>query len=103
MVNNHDPLSFTRIAVSFAVVTGSCKLEYVCISCPIVCYTAVFSVVTQRSSWGGTLRDDTKNGCVADYLPLGSIVIFKKKKKKKRKEGKKRKKLRKKNRVLSLS
>ena len=27
----------------------------------VVCYTAVFSVVTQRSS----LRDDTKNGCVA--------------------------------------
>ena len=36
------------------------------------CYTAVFSVVTQRSSqltqrMGGALRDDTKNGCVADY------------------------------------
>ena len=30
-------------------------------------HTAVFSVVTQRSSpWGGALRDDTKNGCVAD-------------------------------------
>ena len=28
-------------------------------------YTAVSSVVTQRS-WGGALRDDTKNGCVAD-------------------------------------
>ena len=28
----------------------------------VVCYTAVFSVVTQR----GALRDDTKNGCVAD-------------------------------------
>ena len=27
----------------------------------IVCYTAVFSVVTQ-----GSLRDDSKNGCVAD-------------------------------------
>ena len=34
----------------------------------LVCYTAVFSVVTQRSSWGGALRDDTKNGCVADYV-----------------------------------
>ena len=32
----------------------------------LVCYTAVFSVVTQRSH-GGALRDDTKNGCVADY------------------------------------
>ena len=28
----------------------------------VVCYTAVFSIVTQR----GALRDDTKNGCVAD-------------------------------------
>ena len=27
----------------------------------VVCYTAVFSVVTQRSFWGGALRDDTKN------------------------------------------
>ena len=26
-----------------------------------------FSVVTQSSLWGGALRDDTKNGCVADY------------------------------------
>ena len=36
----------------------------------LVCYTAVSSVVTQSSSpmWGGALRDDTKNGCVADYL-----------------------------------
>ena len=37
----------------------------------LVCYTAVFSVVTQRSSpqggrEGGALRDNTKNGCVAD-------------------------------------
>ena len=31
---------------------------------PLVCYTAVFSVVTQLV--GGALRDDTKNGCVAD-------------------------------------
>ena len=33
----------------------------------VVCYTAVFSVVKQRSLWGGALRDDTKNGYVADY------------------------------------
>ena len=25
--------------------------------------------------WGGALRDDTKNGCVADYSHLGSNVI----------------------------
>ena len=29
----------------------------------VVWYTAVFSVVTKC---GGALRDDTKNGCVAD-------------------------------------
>ena len=41
---------------------------------PLVCYTAVFRVVTQCSSplWGGALRDDTKNGCVADYPTLGA-------------------------------
>ena len=39
----------------------------------LVCYTDVFSVVTQRSSpqWGGgggggALRDDSKNGYIAD-------------------------------------
>ena len=46
----------------------------------VVCYTAVFSVVMQR---GGVLRDDTKNGCVADYryhksciIPLGGGGVF---------------------------
>ena len=34
----------------------------------LVCYTAVFSVVT----WGGALRDDAENGCVADYNDLCS-------------------------------
>ena len=38
----------------------------------IVCYTAVFSVVTQR---GGALRDDTENGCVADYFEDGSFLF----------------------------
>ena len=44
----------------------------------IVCYIAVFSVVTQRSSglWDGALRDDTKNGCVADYLEQGFIITL---------------------------
>ena len=41
----------------------------------MVCYTAVFSVVTQRSSPLGALRDDTKNGCVADYHPRGKSEI----------------------------
>ena len=38
----------------------------------LVCYTAVFSVVTQR---GGALRDDTKYGCVADYSFVGRDEI----------------------------
>ena len=46
----------------------------------VVCYRAVFSVVMQR---GGVLRDDTKNGCVADcryrkscIIPLGGGVFI---------------------------
>ena len=35
----------------------------------LVCYTVVFSIVTQHSS-PQTLCDDTKNGCVADYISL---------------------------------
>ena len=31
----------------------------------IICYTAVFSVVTHL--WRGALGSDNKNGCVADY------------------------------------
>ena len=31
----------------------------------VVSLAAVFSIVTQRS-WGGALRDDTKNGCEGD-------------------------------------
>ena len=44
------------------------NIYYCIIGKGVVCYTAVFSVVTQRSSplWEGALRDDTKNGCVAD-------------------------------------
>ena len=39
----------------------------------LVCYTAVFRVVTQRSS--PALRDDSKNGCVADYISIGNDKI----------------------------
>ena len=39
------------------------KFTDVCmVGADIVCYTAIFRVVTQRSS----LRDDAKNDCVAD-------------------------------------
>ena len=41
----------------------------------IVCCTAVFSVVTQRPS-GGALRDDSKNGCVADYYQADTFETF---------------------------
>ena len=41
----------------------------------LVCYTAVFSVVTQRGEKrGGALRDDTTNGCVKDYLLLRAFT-----------------------------
>ena len=32
----------------------------------VISYSAVFSVVTQRSSPERALRDDTKNGCLSD-------------------------------------
>ena len=39
----------------------------------VVCYTAVLVVFTQRSSpQGGALRDNTKNGFVADYKNKGT-------------------------------
>ena len=40
----------------------------------VVCYTAVLSVVMQRSSQA--LRDDTKNGCVADYRKWGLLAFY---------------------------
>ena len=43
----------------------------------LVCYTAVFSVVTQRSS-PLALRDDAKNGCVADYRVTRIIFLVNK-------------------------
>ena len=58
MSASYSPLcyqSFTSVICS----------KIILLALPLVCYTAVFSVVTQRS--GGVLRDDTKNGCVADY------------------------------------
>ena len=45
----------------------------------VVCYTDVFSIVTQRFSpgeWGGALRDDTKHGWVADYTSSVSHKTF---------------------------
>ena len=89
-------LHYTRIAVAFGQVSretgggGGDELSPGCqkLSCAVsgfrqvfivetktvVCYTAVFRVVTQCSSplWGGALRDNTKNGCVADYEDGGS-------------------------------
>ena len=40
----------------------------------LVCYAVIFSVVTQRTtpqSEGRALRDDTKNGFIADYSAVG--------------------------------
>ena len=39
----------------------------------LVFYTAVFSIVTPHQ-WGGALRDDTKNGCVADYETTRHLI-----------------------------
>ena len=42
----------------------------------LVCYTAVFRVVTKRSSpLGGALRDDAKDGRVADYVHVGKLLF----------------------------
>ena len=44
----------------------------------LVCYAALFSVVTQRSfpcQRGGALRDDTKNGCVADQVCVDAVNV----------------------------
>ena len=46
-------------------------------SLPLVCNTAVISVVTQRSYRRGALRDDTNNGCVADNPPFDPFWKFK--------------------------
>ena len=40
---------------------------------PLVCYTAVFSIVTQRSS--RALRDDTKNDCSRLVVPPGAFFF----------------------------
>ena len=54
---------------------AACVLVILLPALSLVCYAAVFSVVTQRSSpQRGALRDDTKNGCVADYVITGKIV-----------------------------
>ena len=56
---NGIPYSMSRIPDT----TGKDFLDSLIIgrtNAKVVCYTAVFSVV------GGALRDDTKNGCVAD-------------------------------------
>ena len=46
----------------------------------VVCYTAVFSVVTQRSS-PRALRDDTKNGYVALFMRIFKfLTVFRLKK-----------------------
>lgn len=37
---------------------------FFCMQTGVVCYKAIFNVVTQ-CLWGGALRDNTKNSCVA--------------------------------------
>ena len=55
------------------------------LSCPKVCHQTFIMLINIQSAtqpflvlsrnapphkWGGALRDDTKNGCVADYVTL---------------------------------
>ena len=60
-------MKFRSCVSSGMVIELLCAHRYIhnFIELLLVCYTAVFSVVTQRL-WGGALRDDAKNGCVAD-------------------------------------
>ena len=67
------PLSFiegpsSRSLSKTALILSSVLISVFWASLSLVCYIAVFRVVTQCSSplWGEALRDDTKNGCVAD-------------------------------------
>ena len=55
-----------RIDFLGSYVTQWSATRFIVACASLVCYTGVFSVVTQCSFWGGALRDDTKNGCVAD-------------------------------------
>jgi len=40
-----------------------------------ICYTAVFSVITQQM-WRGTLRDDTKDSCAAEEADQSSRIAL---------------------------
>ena len=39
---------------------------------PLVSYAAVLCLVT----WGGALRDETKNGCIRDYRTVSEPVFY---------------------------
>ena len=42
----------------------------------VVMDACVLNGVTQRPSLGGALRDDTKNGCVGDYVGPPATISF---------------------------
>ena len=58
--------------------TGEQKVITVEANTHLVCYTAVLE--SSRNApphlWRGALRDDTKNGCVADYHPPNMPKLF---------------------------
>ena len=69
--------SYIKIWLKAAQAVDLASLLPLPVALKLVCYTAVLSVVTQCSSpqWGGALRDDTENGCVADYTETCSKFL----------------------------
>ena len=58
---------------------GECQPRYIVprpSSHSLVSFAAVFRDVTQRSSFGGALRDIPKDGCEGDYSQLGALRNF---------------------------
>ena len=57
-----------RILVGVSPVSAIQVTGVFWLSLRVVSLAAVFSLVTQRSSPQGALRDETKNGCEGDYI-----------------------------------
>ena len=41
-----------------------------------VIHTFLFTVSLHERSWGGALRDETKNGCVGDYFTARALFLI---------------------------
>ena len=40
-----------------------------------ISFSCIVSSRNGRPHWGGVLRDDAKNGCVADYVHVGKLLF----------------------------